>query len=71
MGFVFELSSVGAGVAGAAVLYYFAAAMLSSTTHFATRTIGVLVVTFCLTGITSGILAVFDICRHLTRRSYA
>ena len=71
MGFVFALSSLGAGVVGAVVLYYFAAAMLSPTTHFATRTIGVLVVTFCLTGITSGILAVFDIYRRLTHRFYA
>jgi len=71
MGFVFALSSLGAGVVGAVVLYYFAAAMLSPTTDFATRTIGVLVVTFCLTGITSGILAVFDIYRRLTHRFYA
>jgi hypothetical protein len=71
LGFVFALSSIGVGVAGALVLYHFAAAMLSPTTHFATMTIGVLVVTFCLTGITTGVLAVFDIYRRLTRRSCA
>jgi hypothetical protein len=70
MGFVFALSSLAAGVAGVTAVYYFAAPMLLPTTHFATRTIGALVVTFCLAGITSGALAIFDIYRRLTRPSY-
>ena len=70
MGFVFALSSLAAGVAGIAVVHSFAAPTLLTTTHFATRTIGVLVVTFCLAGITSGGFAAFDIYRRLNRPSY-
>ena len=68
--FVFALSSVAAAVLGVAVVYHFAPRMLMATAHFATRTIGVLIVIFCFAGITSGVLAVFDIYRRLTRPGY-
>jgi len=68
MRFLFVLSSLAAGVVGTFVLYSVAATVLSPTAHFATRVIGVLIVTFCLAGITSGVLAVLDIYRHVTRR---
>jgi hypothetical protein len=56
MGFVFTLSSLAVGVMSATALYHFATTMLSPTAHFATRTIGALIVIFCVTGITSGLL---------------
>lgn len=68
MGFLFVLSSLAAGIAGAVVLYHVAATVLSPTAHFTTAVIGALLATFCLSGITSGTLAVLDICRHVTRR---
>ena len=68
IGFLFVLSSLAAGVAGAFVLYNVAATVLSPTARFATALIGVLLVTFCVSGIASGMLAIYDFCRHLTRR---
>jgi hypothetical protein len=71
MEFLFVLSSVAARVAGAFVLYNVATTVLLPTAHFATKVIRILLVTFCLTGITSGVLAIFDVCRHPTRRRLA
>lgn len=68
MGFLFVLSSLAAGVAGAFVLYNVAATLFSPTAHFATKVIGALLVTFCLSAITTGVLAVFDLYRQVTRR---
>src|SRR5262249_13976177 len=68
IGFLFVMSSLAAGVAGGFVLYNVAATALSPTAHFATAVIGVLLLTFCVSGIASGILAIYDVCRHLSRR---
>jgi hypothetical protein len=68
MGFLFVLSSLAAGVAGAFVLYSVAATLFTPTAHFATKVIGALLVTFCLSAITTGVLAVFDLYRQATRR---
>ena len=68
MGFLFVLSSFAAGVAGTFVLYNIAVTLFTPTAHFATKVIGVLLVTFCLSAITSGVLAVFDLCRQMSRR---
>jgi hypothetical protein len=68
MGFLFVLSSLAAGVAGAFVLYSVAATLVSPTAHFATKVIGALLMTFCLSGITTGMLAIFDLCYQVTRR---
>jgi len=68
LGFLFVLPSIAAGVAGFFVLYTVAATVLSPRAHFATKTIGVLIATFCLSGITSGVLVGFDIYRQLMRR---
>ena len=70
MGFVFSLSSLAVGVVSATALYYFATTMLSPTAHFATRTIGALIVIFCVTGITSGVLVGVGLYRQ-TRRFFA
>ncbi|HUK48756.1 MAG TPA: hypothetical protein VLW06_14225 [Terriglobales bacterium] len=70
MGFVFALSSLAVGVMSATVLCHFATTMLSPTAHFATRTIGALIVIFCVTGITSGLLVGVGIYRQ-TRRFFA
>jgi hypothetical protein len=71
MGFLFVLSSLAAGVAGAFVLYNVAATLFSPTQHFATKIIGALLVTFCLSAITSGVLAVFDLYRQVRHRRFA
>lgn len=68
LGFLFVLSSVAAGAAGTLVLYNVAATLFSPTTHFATKVIGVLLVTFSLSAIASGVLTVFDVYRQVTRR---
>jgi hypothetical protein len=68
LGFLFVLSSLVAGVGGILVLYNIAATLFSSEAHFATRSIGALLVTFCLSAITSGVLTVFDLYRQLRRR---
>lgn len=67
MGFLFVLSSLAAGVAGGFVLYNVAATLFSPTAYFATKVIGALLVTFCLSAITSGVLTVLDLYRQLTR----
>jgi hypothetical protein len=69
--FLFGLASVAAGVVGGYVLYLSAASILLPSAHFATKFIGVLIVTFGCAGITSGFLALFDVYRKLRRRSYA
>jgi hypothetical protein len=69
MAFLFVLSSLAAGVAGAFVLYNIAVTLFTPTAHFATKVIAVLLVTFCLSAITSGLLAVFDLCRQMSRWS--
>jgi hypothetical protein len=69
--FLFTLASVGAGVVGAYVLYLVADCVLLPSTHFATKFIGVLILAFGCAGITSGLLALFDVYRKLRRRSYA
>ena len=67
-GFLFVLSSLAAGVAGALVVYNVGATALSPTAHFATAVIRVLLVTFCVSGVASGILAIYDVWRVLSRR---
>jgi len=69
--FLFSLASVAAGVLAGYVLYLVADSILLPSTHFATKFIGVLIVTFVCAGITSGFLALFDIYRKLRRHSYA
>lgn len=69
--FLFVLTSLAVGVAGAFVLYNFAVTIFSPTTHFATKAIGVLLVAFCVSGLTSGILAILDICSRLAPRRLA
>jgi hypothetical protein len=71
VGFLFSLSSVAAGVVGGYVLYLVANTILSPSTHFATKLVGVLIVTFGCAGITSGLLALFDVYHKLSRRFYA
>jgi hypothetical protein len=71
MRFLFALSSVAAGVVGTFVLYQVANTVLSPTTHFATKSIGLLMVTFVVASIITGLLTVFDLCRKLSRRIYA
>ena len=68
LGFLFVLSSLVAGAAGVFVLYTVAPTLVSPTTHFATKVIGVLLVTFCLSAITTGVLTVFDLYCQATRR---
>ena len=69
--FLFSLASVAAGVVGGYVLYLVADSILLPSTHFATKFIGVLIVTFVCAGITSGFLTLFDIYRKVRRRAYA
>jgi hypothetical protein len=66
--FLFVLSSVAAGAAGAFVLYHVANVMLSPTTHFATTFIELGFVTFGVASIIVGVLAIFDVYRKLTHR---
>jgi hypothetical protein len=66
--FLFVMSSVAVGVAGAFVLYNVAATALSPTAHFATAVTVVLLLTFCVSGIASGILAIYEVSRNLPRR---
>jgi hypothetical protein len=68
MGFLFVLSSLAAGVGGGFVLFNIAATLFSPTSHFATKVIGALLVTFCLSAITSGVLTVSDLYSQVTRR---
>jgi hypothetical protein len=68
MGFLFVLSSLAAGVSGGFVLFNIAATLFSPTTHFATKLIGSLLVTFCLSALTSGLLAVSELYGQVTRR---
>jgi hypothetical protein len=69
--FLFSLASVAAGVVGGYLLYLAADSILLPSTHFATKLIGVLIVTFGCAGITSGLLTLFDVYHKLSRRSYA
>jgi hypothetical protein len=69
--FLFALSSLAAGGAGAYVLYLVGNTALSPTTHFANRLIAVVIVTFGLAAAITGLLAVFDLSRKLSRRLYA
>ena len=66
--FLFVLSSVAAGAAGAFILYHVAAVTLSSTTHFATAVIELVLVVFGITSIVAGALAVRDVWRKRTHR---
>lgn len=59
--FLFVLCSITAALAGAFVLYYVTPTFLSPSTHFATKTIGLLIVTFCLSSILAGGLVVYDL----------
>ena len=68
MGFLFTLTSLAAGVAGAFVLYYLVVTLLSPTTQFATKAIAVLIVTFCASGTTSGVCAVLEMYRRMAHR---
>jgi hypothetical protein len=68
MGFLFVLSSLAAGAGGGFVLFNIAATLFSPTSHFATKVIGALLVTFCLSAITSGVFAVFDLYRQVASR---
>jgi hypothetical protein len=68
MGFLFVLSALAAGIAGVFVLYHIAPLLFSPTAHAATKVIGASLVIFCLSGITSGVLTVFDLYRQVTRR---
>jgi hypothetical protein len=67
--FLFSLASVAAGVVGGYVLYLVADSIRLPSAHFATKFIAVLIVTFGCAGITSGLLALFDVYRKL--RLYA
>jgi hypothetical protein len=68
LGFLFVLSPLVAGAAGVLVLYNVAATLFSPSAHFATKIIGVLLVTFCLSAITSGVLTVVDLYRRAASR---
>jgi hypothetical protein len=67
-GFLFVLSSLAAGVAGGLVLYNVGATVLSPEAHFATAVIRILLVAFSVSGVGTGILAVYDVWRVLSRR---
>jgi hypothetical protein len=67
-GFLFVLSSLAAGVAGALVFYNAGATALSPKAHFATAIIRVLLVAFSVSGVASGILAIYDVWHLLSRR---
>jgi hypothetical protein len=69
--FLFSLSSVAAGVFGGYVLYLVANTIMTPSTHFASKFIGALIVTFGCAGITSALLALFDGYHNLSRRFYA
>lgn len=69
--FLFSLASVAAGVVGGYVLYLVAHSILLPSAHFATKLIGVLIVTFGCAGIMSGFLTIFDVYHKLSRSSYA
>jgi cytochrome bd-type quinol oxidase subunit 1 len=68
MGSLFVLSSLAAGVGGGFVLFNIATTLFSPTSHFATKVIGLPLVTFCLSAITSGVLTVSDLYSQVTRR---
>jgi len=63
---VYAICSVVAGVAGVIAAYRLAALVLSGSS-FATRTIGALMVGFCIASIATGFLAVFSPQRRLRR----
>lgn len=67
--FLFDLASIAAGMVGGYVLYMTLNTFLSSTSHFQTKFIAALFVTFILAGITSGLISMFDVYQKLTHRS--
>ena len=69
MRFLFDLASIAAGIVGGYVLYMTLNTFLRSASHFATKFIAALFVTFILAGIMSGLISLFDVCQRLTRRS--
>lgn len=69
--FLFVLSSLAAGIAGVFILYHVTNTILSPTTHFASKFIGLVIVTFAVASTATGLLAVIDVYRKLTRRAYA
>ena len=68
MGFLFVLSTLAAGVGGGFVPFDIAVTLFSPTAHFATKLIGALLVTFCLSALTSGVLTVSELYGQVTRR---
>jgi hypothetical protein len=68
MGFLFVLSSLAAGVGGGFVLFNIAVALFSPTAHFLTKPMWALLVTFCLSALTSGVLTVSELYGQVTRR---
>ena len=69
--FMFDLASIAAGITGCYVLYMTMNSFLVPTSHFATKLIGALFVTFILGGVVSGLLSLLDVYHRLTHRSYA
>ena len=69
--FLSDLASIAAGMLGAYVLYITMNSVLVPTSHFATKFIGALYVTFILAGIVSGLLSILDVYHRLSHRSYA
>jgi hypothetical protein len=68
MGFLFVLTSLAAAVGGGFVLFNIAITLFSATSHFATKLIGTLLVTFCLSALTNGVLTVSELYGNITRR---
>jgi hypothetical protein len=68
MSFLFVLTSLAAGVGGGLVLFNIAVTLFSPMAHFATKFIAVLIVTFCLSALTSGVLTVSELYGQVTRR---
>jgi hypothetical protein len=66
--FLFAVASLASGIAAVFVLYYVAATFLSPTTHFVTPAIAALLVAFCASGITSGVLVILEIYRGVAHR---
>ena len=66
--FLYFLSSIAAGLAGAFVLAWSAGVLLSATTHFATSFIGIEIATFSLASIIAGVITVFDTVKYNIRQ---
>jgi branched-subunit amino acid ABC-type transport system permease component len=67
--FLFSLSSLMAGAAGAYILYYLGNTIFSPTMHFASKFIGFVIVIFGLASSITGLLAIFDVYRRLVSHS--